>query len=109
MDLNGWRRVWLFVLFDLPVKTKTDRRHYRLFHKALLKDGFHRVQFSVYNRFCPSVENAEVHEKRVKEELPPEGEVRLVLLTDKQFERMKVYWGEKKREPQPLPPQLLLF
>lgn len=88
MDISGWRRVWLLLLFDLPVKTKEDRRNYRLFHKALVKDGFQFVQFSVYMRFCPSVENADVHDARVKLALPPEGEVRLMLLTDKQFERM---------------------
>ena len=109
MEFSGWRRMWLMVLFDLPVKTKEDRRNYRIFHKELLKDGFHFVQFSAYMRFCPSTENAEVHEKRVKEMLPPEGEVRLMLLTDKQFERMKIYVGKKKRELEKPPPQLLLF
>ena len=109
MDISGWRRVWLMVLFDLPVKTRVDRRNYRLFHKDLLKDGFQMAQFSVYVRFCPSVENSEVHEGRVKAALPPEGQVRLMLLTDKQFERMKIFVGKKLVVPEQAPAQLLLF
>jgi len=100
--------MWLFVLFDLPVKTREDRFRYRTFHRGLLKDGFDRIQYSVYTRFCPSIENAEVHERRAKTQIPPEGEVRMLVLTDKQYERMHIYHGKKKQKPEKPLPQLLL-
>lgn len=109
MDINGWRRMWLFVLFDLPVKTSEDRFRYRTFHRLLLKDGFDRIQFSVYTRFCSSIENAEVHENRLESRIPQEGEVRMLVLTDKQYERMHIYHGKKKQKPEKALPQLLLF
>ena len=106
---SGYRAVWIFAMFDLPTDTKKARRDYTVFRKNLLKDGFTMVQYSVYVRHCASEENADVHYRRVRNFLPADGEVRLLTITDKQFERMQIYWG-KMRKPTPEPPkQLELF
>lgn len=42
--------MWLFVFFDLPVKTKPERRTATRFRNFLLKDGYMMIQFSVYAR-----------------------------------------------------------
>jgi CRISPR-associated protein Cas2 len=109
MILSGYRAVWIFAMFDLPTDTQKARKHYTDFRKNLLKDGFSMVQYSVYARHCASEENATVHHERVKRFLPPDGEVRLITVTDKQFARMQIFWG-KMRKPTPPPPmQLELF
>ena len=92
--------MWLMTMFDLPTDTKAARRAYSDFRKALLQDGFSMLQFSVYARHCPSEENAAVHESRVSMCLPPDGEVRLLLVTDKQYERMKVFHGKTRGLPE---------
>lgn len=61
LRLNAYRIMWLFVFFDLPTHTKTERRHAAQFRKALEKDGFAMMQYSVYVRHCVSKENMEVH------------------------------------------------
>lgn len=109
MLINGYRCMWLVAMFDLPVDTKRARRSYALFRKALLQDGFAMMQFSVYIRNCPSRENANVHIRRVQSSLPPDGEVRLLLITDKQFERMRIFWGKRRACPERPPNQLELF
>lgn len=109
MDLSGYRAMWLIAMFDLPVDTKKARRDYALFRKALLKDGFTLMQFSVYIRHCASEENADVHVQRVEAFLPPDGEVRLLRITDKQFERMRVFWGKRRKRAEPPPAQLEFF
>jgi CRISPR-associated protein Cas2 len=101
--------MWLLVMFDLPVDTPSAKRQYALFRKALLKDGFTRMQFSVYTRHCASEENADVHEQRVGGHLPPDGEVRVLRITDKQYERMGVYWGKMRKPTEQPPRQLELF
>jgi CRISPR-associated protein Cas2 len=101
--------MWLIAMFDLPTDTKQARRSYALFRKKLLEDGFALMQYSVYVRHCPSRENAAVHVRRVRSFLPPDGEVRLVLITDKQYERMQIFWGRKRRPPRPAPAQLEFF
>jgi len=49
------------------------------------------MQYSVYIRHCASSENANVHFERIKSALPPDGEVRIIQITDKQFEKMEVF------------------
>ncbi|HUY90617.1 MAG TPA: CRISPR-associated endonuclease Cas2 [Pirellulales bacterium] len=101
--------MWLLTMFDLPVDTKKARKAYTRFRKELLRDGFVMMQYSVYVRHCPSEENAQVHLSRVQRWLPDDGEVRLLSLTDKQFERMRIFWG-KLRKPAPPPSrQIELF
>jgi CRISPR-associated protein Cas2 len=106
---SGYRAVWILVMFDLPTDTKKARKDYTHFRKKLMQDGFSMIQFSVYIRHCASEENADVHFKRVKSFLPPNGEVRLLKVTDKQFERMQIFWGIKRKPTPPAPSQLELF
>ncbi len=101
--------MWVVTMFDLPVDTKAARRAYAQFRKKLLQDGFSRLQYSVYARHCASEENADVHGLRVERILPDDGEVRVLTITDKQFERMRIYWGKRRKPAQPPPLQLELF
>jgi len=101
--------MWVVAMFDLPVHTKEARREYTHFVKHLKRDGFTRIQFSVYARHSASKENAEAHIGRVKGFLPPDGEVRIITITDKQFERMSVFWGKTRKRPEKPPCQLQLF
>lgn len=101
--------MWIVAMFDLPMDTKAARREYAQFRKRLMRDGFTKMQFSVYVRHCASEENAEVHLARVERIVPPDGEVRLLQITDKQFERMRVYWGKMRHASEPPPAQLELF
>ena len=91
----------LLVLFDLPVKTRADRRAYARFHKFLLRDGYDMIQFSVYARICNSPEAVETHVMRLKAHKPPSGSVRYMQVTEKQFTQMKVLVGEKKPKEHP--------
>jgi len=106
---SGYRTVWLFAMFDLPTDTKKAVKDYTRFRKNLIKDGVSMVQYSIYVRHCASEENAKVHYQRVENFLPPDGEVRLLQITDKQFERMQVYWGKRRKTTPPSPKQLELF
>lgn len=107
--LSAYRFMWVVAMFDLPVDTKKARRQYAQFRKALLKDGFAMMQFSVYIRHCASRENADVHISRVERAVPADGEVRVLTITDKQYERMRVFWGKRRQAPEQPPAQLEFF
>lgn len=106
---SGYRFMWVLAMFDLPTDTKAGRRHYAQFRKVLLKDGFAMMQYSVYIRHCASRENAAVHIARIERAIPPDGEIRVITITDKQFERMRIFWGKKRKTPEAPPAQLELF
>lgn len=101
--------MWVLVFFDLPTETKKERKEYALFRKKLLGDGFTMFQFSIYLRHCASAENADVHIKRVKTSLPPNGHVGIICITDKQFGQMEIFSGQKKVAERNTPQQLELF
>ena len=56
-----------------------------------------------------SEEQAETFLGRIEKFLPPDGEVRVLTITDKQFERMRIFWGKMRKPPEPAPCQLSLF
>lgn len=107
--LNAYRIMWVIVFFDLPVVTKKDRKIYADFRKKLLKDGFAMFQYSIYLRHTPSMENAQVHIKRVKKILPEKGHVVMMTITDKQFGMIEIFYGKKPADPIEAPQQLELF
>ncbi len=106
---SEYRIMWLLVLFDLPTETKKEKKAYTLFRKNLIKDGFTMFQFSIYIRHCASMENAEVHKKRVKSFLPEFGNVGIICITDKQFGNIDIFYGTKPQRPNSPGQQLELF
>jgi len=107
--LNQYRIMWILVLFDLPTETKKDRKNYSVFRKKLINDGFTMFQFSIYLRHCPSRENADVHIKRVKQNLPPNGHIGILRITDKQFGMMELFFNKKEEILPKISQQLELF
>ena len=100
--------MWTFAMFDLPVTDKKARKAYTQFRKALLKEGFMMLQFSVYARYCPTEEASDVYRRRVQGSLPDEGRVRLLAITDRQFGKMEVFDGKTRQRVEDPPQQLLL-
>ncbi len=109
MRLNEYRILWIIVFFDLPTETKKERKIYARFRKDIMKDGFSMFQFSIYLRHCSSRENADVHIKRVKNNIPEKGHIGIMCITDKQFGMMEVFYGGKEADKPQVSQQLELF
>lgn len=88
----------LMVFYDLPVVSKTDRRRYAKFHKFLLRDGYDMIQFSIYGRICNGQDAVEKHVTRLMANLPPDGSVRCMQVTEKQYADIKVLVGRKREK-----------
>jgi CRISPR-associated protein Cas2 len=101
--------MWLFAMFDLPVDKPELRREYTQFRKALLKDGFTMLQYSVYAHYVRSEEAEQVYRAKVRGALPNHGQVRVISITDRQFEKMEIFFGKKRAKVEDPPHQLMLF
>ena len=100
----------LLVFFDLPMVTKTEKRAYVQFRRFLLNDGYDMIQFSVYGRILNGNDAEEKHMKRLLDNLPPEGSVRVLSVTEKQYASMKLLVGMPLfQEKQVNAAQILLF
>lgn len=92
----------MIVFFDLPVKTKRERRSATQFRNYLLEDGFYMVQFSVYARVCKGNDMVEMHKQRLKMNVPNEGSIRVLVITEKQYENVEILLGRKSKYEKPI-------
>ncbi len=103
--MNKFMRMLVF--FDLPVITAADRKNAAKFRKFLLKDGYHMIQWSVYSRLCNGTDAVATHQQRLKLNLPQKGSVRLLVLTEKQYESIDVLVGTATFEDSPEAAELI--
>lgn len=101
--------MWLMVFFDLPVKTKEQRKLASRFRKDLVKDGYIMLQLSVYARLCQGEDRTEKHIRRLQLATPPRGHVRAMKVTDRQYGRMMLMVGKRSQNEEKRTHQLVLF
>ncbi|ADV46722.1 CRISPR-associated endonuclease Cas2 [Nitratifractor salsuginis] len=104
--------MWLVVMFDLPTQSKKDRKRYRWLSRYLDKQGFIRLQYSVYAKVFNSLQSANHGKKRMKEFLHinvKKGNVRMLLFTDAQFGKMEIVVGEQSSQEEITQPTLFDF
>lgn len=100
----------LLVFFDLPVKSKLERRLATQFRNFLIKDGFYMLQFSLYGRICNTIESARLHEDRIRPYVPKNGSVRSMIVTEKQYASMNILSGTpQKKDKNIVSQQLSIF
>lgn len=107
--LSVYRLMWMLVMFDLPVIEAAERKAANQFRLSLLDMGFSRAQLSVYMRFCTSHAQAQTYGLRVEAALPFGGQVNVLQLTDKQYERIVSFQGRRKEPAKKTPNQFDLF
>lgn len=107
--LSGYRLMWIFVMFDLPVGTKKQARDATKFREFLLDEGFEMSQFSVYARFCSGKESFESHLGRIERNLPEKGDVHILTFTDRQYENIVRFSSQRRKRPRRNPNQLAMF
>ena len=83
----------VLLMFDVPTKTKKEQKYAAKFRNELIKLGFFMMQFSVYMRICKGIVSAKAVVSRVRGILPPVGNVRSLIITEKQFDNMQILLG----------------
>lgn len=111
MKPNSWRIMWVVAVFDLPTQTKIQRKRYAGFRKLLLHHGFTMLQYSVYIRNFPTMQQAQAIIKSLGPQTPPQGKTAFMMMTDKQYGLTKNFYGPAPRQEK-IPKkyeQLILF
>ena len=96
-------------MFDLPMVTEKEKRTATKFRKYLLDDGFIMMQFSVYSRICKNNDDLNKHINRLKINAPKSGNIRLLQVTENQYNNMIMFSGEKSVEEDISIENLLVF
>lgn len=107
--LSGYRLMWIFVMFDLPVGSKKQMRDATKFREFLLDEGFEMSQFSVYARFCNGKDSFDTHLARIERNLPEKGDIHILTFTDRQYENIVRFSSQRRQRPRKNPDQLAMF
>lgn len=81
-------------MFDLPVETAVDRRAYSKFTKFLSEQGFVMFQKSVYVKLSINEASVNLLEKTIKNNVPKNGVISMLTITEKQFNDITVFLGD---------------
>ena len=97
----------LIVLFDLPMVTKKEVRIYNKFHKWLIENGYIMMQYSIYVKSFNNRDSCTKHIDMLKRYVPKQGQIRIMMITEKQYEAIEIIVGgisnqERLSFPQPL-------
>ena len=89
----NYRYMIVIVFFDLQTETAEDKKEYRDFRKFLIKKGFLMLQESVYCKLALNMTVADSIVQAVKSSKPKAGLVQLLVITEKQFNKMEFVVG----------------
>ena len=84
----------MLIFFDLPTITSKNMVDYRKFRKFLLENGFIMMQESIYSKLVINNNSANLLKNKIKDNLPPEGIVELLQVTEKQFANIDYLVGK---------------
>ncbi len=80
----------------MPTETAEERRDYRRFRAALLKNGFFMMQESVYSKIILNNTAANVIKETVRKLKTGKGLIQMLTVTERQFENMEFVLGKKQ-------------
>ena len=99
----------ILVFFDLPVKTKKERKVATQFRNFLIKDGYYMLQYSVYVRLWNGLDAVNMHKERLKNGIPNNGSIRVLTVTEKQYDSIDILLGKKLKYEKPIEYENLSF
>ena len=82
------------IMYDLPMHTDNEILRYKNFRKKLIEKGYYQIQKSVYIMRSKTKEKIELAEKQLSMLAPENSSIRSIILTEDQFQKMKVLAGE---------------
>lgn len=88
------RYMRMMLMFDLPVKTSTDRRNYRMFRKYITEQGFVMMQKSIYTKIVLNSSKVNTTLNNLKLSAPDNGLIQIITITERQYSQMELLIGE---------------
>ena len=93
--LNQYNSIRLFVFFDLPTETQLYWKTANKFKNKVIRWWLFNVSiFHIHNILCKQRKFRNAH-KTYKNSLPKRGKVGVIIITDKQFEMLKLFYLKK--------------
>lgn len=99
----------VFVFFDLPTNTLSEKKAYRNFRQFLITNGFIMMQESVYSKITLNATTAKSVADNIRKNAPEKGSVMLMIVTEKQYANIEYITGEFNSEFITSPDKLVIL
>ena len=86
----------MLLFFDLPSVTNSDLKKYRKFRKFLIENGFSMLQESAYSKLLLHNTASINMVDKLQKNKPEKGSVCMLIITEKQYQKMILLIGELK-------------
>ena len=83
-------------MFDLPSVELYEKKDYQQFKKHLMKSGYIMLQFSIYMKSLNAASKTNREIEKIKKHIPPSGNIRILVVTESQYNNMFILLGNKK-------------
>ena len=94
----SYRFMRVILFFDLPNVTKKENREYVKFVKLIKQNGFVMMQESVYTKLCLNQSIVNSTMGILKKQLPPNGMISTLTITENQFASIETLVGEMETD-----------
>lgn len=94
--MSDYRFMRVILFFDLPMLSDAEIRRYTRFRKYLINNGYIMMQYSIYSKILLNRDVVKWHMNDLEKNLPPDGSVMTMTVTEKQYQSIKNLVGSKK-------------
>lgn len=86
----------MILMFDLPNVEEYQKKEYLVFRRNLMKNGYTMMQFSIYIKAVNAQSKVDQEVAKIKKYIPTNGNIRILAVTEKQYQSMFLLLGNKK-------------
>ncbi len=98
--MSKYRQLRIIILYDLPMIEEEQIKEYSKFRKSIIKLGFNQLQFSIYVKVVPNEMGFQTLMRKIKTNIPNSGNIRILKITEKQYENMIFLQGKSSLHEQ---------
>lgn len=93
--MSKYRQLRVIILYDLPMLEEEQIKDYNRFRKSIIKLGFYQLQFSIYVKVVQNETAYKTVLKKLQTSIPKTGNIRILKITEKQYEDMTFLRGKE--------------
>ncbi|MGL4589771.1 MAG: CRISPR-associated endonuclease Cas2 [Mycoplasmatales bacterium] len=97
---SKFRQMRIILMYDLPFEEPEQVKEYNHFRKKIIRLGFYALQYSIYVKVIKNETNYKTLLRRIYDEIPTNGNIRMIKVTEKQYEDMLFLRGKKNMHEQ---------
>ncbi|WP_057235412.1 CRISPR-associated endonuclease Cas2 [Mycoplasmopsis arginini] len=91
------REMRILLMYDIYYNNDEDIKMYNKFVDYLYKLGYIKIQYSIYAKILATHTEYDSEKRKILRLIPKNSNVRILLLTEKQYQNMEILNGEKAK------------